>query len=241
MLMRWLAAVILGVWMLLLPSLAAADSTFVSVGLPVASGPILVPTFNTSLGTLNSVEVTITGEITVEVQTQLVIGPSGTPIPTPFGIGVDQNFGGGSGAPFNFQNPGSFYFTGVGSGLGEVQNLSQYFNYTFQFNQTTDVPGLTSVSSIGPSIPPGIAFGTTSGFASPILPFVNEIVTVLPSSFLPTYGATFLIATEQGDVQIEYDYTPPAPPSNMPEPATLTLLGSGLLALLARRRMRQAA
>ncbi len=235
--MRWTVMVGVVALCIVLPGRAAADSSFVNVGLSPVSGPIFVPAFDTGKGTLNSVEVTITGAITVDFATMVNPSPAG-PLPVALGVSVDQDFGGGSQAPFTWLMPSTFSFTGLGSGAGEIQQFTQAFNYSLHFNSSTDLGGLTSVSSTGPAIAPGLAFGTVAGFTSPILPFLNELVTMEPGS-LGNYGGTFLDATEQGNILIEYDYTP-APPPTVPasEPGTLLLLGSGILGLAACLRAR---
>src|SRR5262249_28328339 len=81
--------------LLLLPGFAAADTTFVSAALPTTSGVISLQPFNANHGTLDSVEVTITGVITAQVATQVNFDPvSGATIPVPFMVSAYQSFQG---------------------------------------------------------------------------------------------------------------------------------------------------
>jgi hypothetical protein len=236
MLMRWTAVFALGVLLLLLPGRASADTKFASVDLLPVSGPVFLQPFNSSLGTLTSVEVTITGAITAEVATQINITPAG-PLPVVFSVSANQNLSGlPNGSFFAWLQPATFVFTGVGSGAGEIQNLTDPFNYTFDFNGTTDLSGITSVSCIGATIPPGLAFGTLNGFTDTHALLPQVLQTLEPGS-LPSIGGTVLQSTVEGIIQVEYDYTP-TPTAPASEPGTILLLGSGILGLAACLRAR---
>jgi len=242
--MRWSAVFALIVLTLVSPSLASADSSFQIVALSPIAGPVFITPFDTSKGELTSVEVLINGTVTADFLTQVNLipvenGPATTyvQVPVQFGVSENQSFGGGSQMPFSWDLPATFSFNGVGTGAGEEQQLVQSFSYSFRFDSATDFVGLAALNSNGPAILPGVAYGTTYGFTSPLLPELLEFVTLEPG-IIPTYGGTLLDATQQGAIQIEYDYTPnpPQPTAPVSEPATLLLLGSGFVGLMARRR-----
>jgi len=223
--------------LLLLPGFASADTTLVSAALPATSGVISLQPFNANHGTLDSVEVTITGTITALVATQLNIEPvSGATIPVPFSVSADQSFQGlPPGSFFTwFAQDSTFTFNGVGSGAGEVVPMTNTFLYTFHFDGNTDLSGLTAISSTGPTIGPGIAEGTLAGFTSTYSPVMLEQMTMMPGA-IPSIGGQLLNTTVAGSILVEYDYTPDQtpPPTPASEPGTLMLLGSGLAGLAA--------
>jgi hypothetical protein len=236
--MRWTAVLSLGVLLLLLPGRASADTTFASANLPGYGGIVMLQPFDTNLGTLDSVEVTIDGTITANILTQpnyAVVGGAAIPIPIDYLVAGTQNFiGGGGGSGFSWEVPATFLFSGLGLGFGEPEASVDVFNYSFRFTHQTDLIGFAGISSSGPTAPPGVAFGTLSGFTSPILPFLLENMDLEGGD---GSGGTFLDSTVEGAIIVEYDYTPtPLPTAPASEPATLLLLASGILGLAAYLR-----
>jgi hypothetical protein len=103
-----------------------------------------------NLGTLTSVDVSITGQVSAEVLTQgnfVGTGDGGLiPLHAPFSVSVDLNFFGVSnGSFFTWLQPATFVFSGTGSGTGETQGLTDFFTFGFQFNSSTDIVGQTGV------------------------------------------------------------------------------------------------
>jgi hypothetical protein len=239
----WFGMVVTVVVLLLLPGFAAADTTFASIGLPSVAGPAFLPPFNSSLGTLTSVDVTITGVVNAEVLTQInyVATADGELFPVPVLFSVSENLGFNgipNGGFFSWLQPATFVFSGTGSGTGDAQNLTDFFTFGFHFDSATDLVGQTAVSSNGPTIPPILAFGTLNGFTNSYSPLMLEFTELTPGS-LPDVGASLVNAAVDGDILVQYNFTPAPTPA--PEPGTLILLGSGLLALAARRRAKTSA
>lgn len=229
--MRLFAIVFACALLFLAPKPAAADSLeTVSIGLGALGGPSFLTPFDHTLGTLQSVQVSILGAVTATIATTFDAAP--IPIPVPFSVGVDQTFFGIPGnAFFSFLQPATFVFSGTGSGLGELQTLTQPFDYEFTFNAFANLVGQTSVGFSGPLIPPGIAFGNFAGFTDTFSPLLQEFELIEPSTTYPSVGGTLVSWSNQGAITVQYDYVPAGAP--MDEPSTLLLLGAGFLGLAA--------
>jgi PEP-CTERM motif-containing protein len=227
---RSLSIALLGAVGLLLPTKACADMvrvTAASYG-PGVFNPMSIQPFDPALGTLNSVNVTLQGQINATV-VQLPCGEQSTFL-CPFELVVDQDFFGLSPAFFSFGTDAQFVFEGTDPTL--IQN----YIYTFTFDAFTDTifNGFTFPnfsSSVGGNatqiIPPADINGRRANFLPTIVGFneVDDVLTVGVS------GADVTSYSDAGALIVQYNYTP------VPEPSSLFLLASGLSALILRRRI----
>jgi hypothetical protein len=204
--MRFFGLILAGALVFLTPRPAAADSfKIVSVGLGSFGGPSFLTPFDHTLGTLTSVDVSIIGGVTATILTDVdfAIGP----IETPFSVGLDQYFQ-GIGGFFTFFQPGSFQFTGVGSGAGEAQTLSEPFDYEFHFDSLSDLIGQAPVGAAGPLGQPIFAFGSLNDFIDTHSFLMQEFEVLSPSTIIPSVGGTVVSEQSQGDIRVTYHYTP---------------------------------
>lgn len=192
--------------------------------------------FDPSLGTLDSVNVTITGAITGVIITlpNFVPDPFGNlfPLPQPYSVTITQNFTGG---PFTFFLPAQATLSGTSTGTGDNIPITLPFNYGFTFDQFSNLTGFaTGSGSISGGTSPGLIDGTLNGWESsiPLLLFENTLVLEQQS-----FGVSPSVPPiEQGGLIVQYSYE--TPPVSTPEPGSLPLLASALagLCLVARRK-----
>jgi hypothetical protein len=225
---RSLSIALLGAVGLLLPAKACADLTIIE-GASFGPGIINIlgiKPFNPALGTLNSVNVTLQGQINATV-VQLPCGEQSTFL-CPFELVVDQDFFGLSPAFFSFGTDAQFVFEGTDPTL--IQN----YIYTFTFDTFTDtiLNGFT-FPNLSPSvggnatqiIPPADINGRRANFLPAVVPFneVDDVLTVGVS------GADVTSYSDAGALIIQYNYTP------VPEPSSLLLIIAGVASVITRK------
>lgn len=196
---------------------------------PLSTAGEFITPFNTSLGTLDSVNVTIDGVISGSVITAPDFDSNGDPVPSIYLSEVTMTLG-AAGEPFLTSLPATFLVTGPASGAGEPEPYVFSFDYSFTLNAATDLTGFAplseSIAGAGELGDPGPVSGTLSSFES-VLPQLFE------TNFLtgtPLAGATAALPPDiEGSLIVQYNYTPATVPT--PEPGTFSMLFSGLLGL----------
>jgi len=186
--------------------------------------------FDTSLGTLNSVDVTISATLLLTLSTSVNFDPSGMQVlPYPIVGPVFESF---QGSAFSSLPPGGIHplVGAIANGDGAPITVNLPINTSFKFDATSDLSGLTSDGS-------GLTLsGTRSDFA--VGPFTLPLFEVSLPNFINQSGlpSSLLTSLTVGAIIVQYNYTPPAPPETpVPEPSGIALLSAGL-ALLAWRR-----
>ena len=173
-----------------------------------------VQPFDPALGTLDRVLVDIQGVLEVR---GIALSPT-------FSIGASQNFMGLAGKYFEFSPDAQLLLTG--SGLpGDPVALVTTFAYTFQFNEVTDLIGVTVPDVQGPFFVVPSIDGRRADFLKTPLP-LDEIDVFQAPSF--TAGLQLGTIESQGFLEITYEFTPVA----VPEPGSVALVGIGAVGLL---------
>jgi len=223
----------------LLPCTVAADTLpeIVSIGFSGQSIQSFLKPFDHTLGTLTSVDVMITGDLSATALTQpnFVFDGNGLiPVPQPFSVSVDLNFFGISGGSFfKFFQPATFYLNGISTGAGGSQYLDTFFNLGFKIDSSTDIAGLAPAGGPGPLIPPIFAIGTLASFTDNFSPFMTEFMLTTPGR-LGNTNASLISSSADGEIFVQYNYTPAS--TAVPEPGTLLMLAIGLLGITAGLR-----
>ena len=225
---------IAGLLVLLLASTSRADSiltadSFSGSGAVVFDAMGFNP-FNPALGTLDSVYVRITGNLSVQGTTVGVM---------PYA--VEHQFLGLFGRFFEFDSPARFTGTAIGAFTSQGQPIPTpflhnfNFDYGFTFNAATDLVGFVPVNSPGAGIIPPISI---TALRSDFLPWIGEVYELDMQANLFSGPVTTL--STGGAVIIEYRYTPAPPIDPAPVPLPASAAGGAALAgLLASSRRRR--
>lgn len=220
----------------LAPASATTLTETVGTDFGPANGPSLLTPFDPTLGTLTSVDVSINGTISAQVQTNQNLVPVDmglggivfVPEPIPFSVFLDQSFLGAI-QGFSFFQPATIQLNGVGQGVGETEDASSSFFYGFHFDSSTDFIGEAGISSPGALVPPIFALGTLASFTDTFFPLIEELTVTQPSAIFQSTGGQLLTWSDSGGILVQYNYTPAPTPA--PEPSSMLLLATGLLGL----------
>lgn len=212
--------------------------------------PLFLDYFDPSVGTLDSVEITMSGNVIVQLFLPANFGLSldgAFPIPYQYQIEVSHDIG-ASGFPMSFLNPSLDVFLGLAPGGTATSPFLTEFDFSHETTLTdfTDLSGLAPVVDTytqlqgnlsGVHVPTSFLIGThRSDFVS-----TDPFLVLLPSlgfdaTLFGVPGAILGSVQMNGMLDVTYNYTPPDVTS-VPEPGTLTLFGIGLLGLgFARRK-----
>ena len=203
----------------------------------VVDRDLVVSQFDSSLGTLNSVS------ITVSTALQASLGVENTnPISPASGTKAFSVYTYWTSDPAQYTGASvTLSFDGSTVSTAGYTDAKKYTEYLTKYDGTTDYAGTSgaTVATFTPSDSDVLFYN--SGLASFIgtggLTFglVSDAYTALQT---PGNFSTRMSTTGQAEVTVAYDFTPTLPGGSIPEPTTIALLGLGALNLLRNRRFR---
>ena len=192
-----------------------------------------IPAFNTSLGTLQSVQISFTGnENTTFTITNTSNSPQTFTAAEVLYLTLNNTNGGINALlASNYNGVGNLGLPDISASTGGSVTLAAFRNVgdsqTFGPFNLSSTPVVESFSS-----PADLLLFEGIGNLSPF-----EVTTLTGYTFIGGGGnlSTSQNTTAGADITVTYDYTPPGPPA-VPEPGTLSLFGTGLLGLAGMLR-----
>jgi hypothetical protein len=216
----------------------AAVITQTSTFVQAPTSPLLLSSFDPNLGTLNHVELMLSGQIVITVDTPPNLSPMGVPLPYQFQVQLEQSVQGQGDFDVGFLFDALYIEPPqVATGAGGVVQIVQPFLFSVLFDATTDLTGISFPSFTGPDVVPPV-FGRREDFVSAIpglstpLVAVHELDPVLVFSAGPPV-TPLILPNSTLNAFLLYDYTPAVTVS---EPASALLLWLGLALLGTRRK-----
>lgn len=229
-------------------------SSAATLGGGADTGALLFDQFDATLGTLDSVDVSINGQLAffLLLPASFVTVPELVPVPYAFDVRATLDFG-GQASDFLLTPEVRVQGGAPGGGASFPLIAFDMFTHSFSYTAASDLAGLAAVTTAnGPqftslgslsTIPPTFTSGQRQDFDAPgpAVPLLvtPQLVLAAPLFAGATAPETFGgVVTAEGSVRIVYTFTPNA--QTVPEPATTVLLvGGGATALALRRRRRR--
>lgn len=228
-----------GVLALVATDVRAALITQTTSFTPGPVSPFLLNSFDPNLGSLERVELTLTGQIVLQASTlPLLSGPVPVPVPYQFSVLPQQGFQGQGSFDVAFAFDAVYpVVIGTATGAGGVVPLPPIpFHFSVTFTAATDLSGIAFPAFVGPAGMPPV-FGRREDFVSAIPGFSVPLLAehrLTPLAVGSGGPPVTPIVVPAGAITaiLLYDYTPA---QNAPEPACALLLGLGLLWIRSRR------
>jgi hypothetical protein len=195
--------------------------------------PLSFSQFDTSLGTLTGVKFTLSNSVTTEVSTFAVTGGEGSGSAT-----MSATFeitGPGQGGPHSLQ-----LFNGTGSASSSCNGFSGGGSGTCvsSGNDTTVPPSFTNPKLVNTAAD-FVPYEGAGNFVVDVAltgPVLNDTCTSLGAAPTCTDGGR---ATWAGDLTVDFLFNPAPPPSDVPEPSSLSLFMLGIVGFAGFRQWRR--